>query len=62
MNSFLNSLGICLSAPGGGGGNATATPSMQMQWNTFVTSTAVPGKSGVSSGMMTVTPTPSIMV
>ncbi|KAJ5911161.1 uncharacterized protein N7473_000464 [Penicillium subrubescens] len=61
LSSFLNSLGICLSVPGGGG-NATATPSMQMQMNTFVTSTMVPGKSGVSCGMMTVTPTPSITV
>lgn len=58
VNSFLNSLGICLSAPGSGG-NVTATPSMQMQMNTFVTSTMVPGKNGVSSGMMTVTPTPN---
>ncbi|OKO91631.1 hypothetical protein PENSUB_13038 [Penicillium subrubescens] len=32
-----------------GGGNATATPSMQMQMNTFVTSTMVPGKSGCNA-------------
>ncbi|KAJ5443750.1 uncharacterized protein N7458_007622, partial [Penicillium daleae] len=53
VNSVLNALGICLSGPGGGG-NATMSPSVP--WNTFVTSTPVSRKPGVSSSVV-VTPT-----